>query len=149
MWALTAVTLGLVALSAVAFVRTQMLKQEEVPVAGIDFDKTVSPGCGCPDRKATLSFVIRRAQPLTATMVTEEDEPVRTLLDAALRASGRETIAWDGRDDAGRIVPEGEYRLELDLAVPDRTVVIPTTVNVRLPDEARQPGGTAIGRAVG
>lgn len=129
-------TLALVALSAVAFVRTQMLKDEEVPIAGIDFDKRVSPGCACPERKARLSFVLRRAQPLTAVIVDEDERPVRTLLDGALRGSGRETIAWDGTDDGGRAVPDGEYRLKLGLAAPDRTVVIPTAVKVKAAEQA-------------
>lgn len=127
---MTALTLAIVLLSAVAFVRTQMLKQEEVPITGIEFDKTISAGCGCPREQGKLSFVLQRAQPVSATVVDEDDESVRTLLDGALRASGRETLAWDGTDDAGRIVPDGDYRLRVELAAPDRTITIPTEVKV-------------------
>jgi flagellar hook assembly protein FlgD len=123
-------TLAIVLLSAVAFVRTQMLKQEEVPITGIEFDKAISAGCGCPQETGKLSFVLQRAQPVSATVVDDDDEPVRTLLDGALRASGRETLAWDGTDDAGEVVPDGDYRLRVDLAAPDRTITIPTEVKV-------------------
>lgn len=128
--ALTALTLVIVLLSTGAFAWTQIRKQEEAPIAGIRFDGRVAPGCECPRETATLSFTLDRAQPLTATMVDEEARPVRTLLDGALRGSGRETLAWDGRDDDGRVVPDGDYRLQVDLAVPDRTITIPSDVEV-------------------
>lgn len=137
---MTALTLAIVLLSVVAFVRTQMLKQEEVPITGIEFDRTVSAGCGCPREQAKLSFVLQRAQPVSATVVDDDGEPVRTLLDGALRASGRETLAWDGRDDAGRIVAEGDYRLRVELATPDRTIVIPTEVKLKTASGAARSG---------
>jgi flagellar hook assembly protein FlgD len=127
---MTVLTLAIVLLSVVAFVRTQILKQEEVPITGIELDKTIAAGCGCPRETGKLSFVLQRAQPISVAMVDDDDEPVRTLLDGALRASGRETLAWDGTDDAGRIVPDGDYRVRVDLATPDRTITIPTEVKV-------------------
>ncbi len=128
--ALTVLTLAVVLFSAAAFVRTQMLKQEEAPIAGIQFDGRLSPGCACPREKAKLSFTLERAQPISATIVDEDDAPVRTLLDGALRASGRETLTWDGTDEDGEVVPDGEYRLRVDLVSPDRTITIPTDVRV-------------------
>lgn len=128
--ALTAVTLAVVLFSTAAFVRTQALKQEEAPIAGIRFDGAVTPGCDCPRQRATLSFTLARAQPVTAAVVDEEGRPVRTLLDGALRASGRENLTWDGTDDTGEVVPDGDYRLRVDLVVPDRTITIPADVRV-------------------
>jgi hypothetical protein len=128
--AMTVVTLAIVVFSTAAFVWTQVLKQEEAPIAGIRFDGAVAPGCDCPREEASLSFTLDRAQPITATMVDEDGEPVRTLLDGALRGSGRETLTWDGRDDAGRVVPDGDYRLRVDLVTPDRTITIPADVRV-------------------
>lgn len=128
--ALTAVTLLVVVFSTAAFVRTQMLKQEEAPIAGIRFDTLVAPGCDCPRETAELSFTLSDAQPITATIVDEDEDPVRTLVEGARRESGRETLRWDGRDDAGGVVPEGDYRLQLELDTPERTITIPTDVQV-------------------
>lgn len=127
---MTALTLLIVLLSAAAFARTQMLKQEEPPIAGIDFDGGLAPGCDCPRETAILSFTLEGAQPLTATVLDEDEQPVATLLDGALRASGRVKLEWDGTSDRGAPVPAGDYRLRVDLAVPDRTIVVPTDVRV-------------------
>lgn len=128
--ALTVLTLAVVLFSTGAFVRTQMLKQEEAPIAGIRFERTVTPGCDCPRDTAALSFTLSRAQPITAEVVDEDGRAVRTLLDGALRGRGRETLTWDGTDDAGEVVPAGDYRLRVELAEPDRTITIPTDVRV-------------------
>jgi flagellar hook capping protein FlgD len=128
---LTALTLAIVLLATAAFARTQALKQEEAPVTGIDFDRTLEPGCDCPRETAKLSFILRRAQPVTASVVDEDEQPVRSLVDGELRASGRITLRWDGRDDQAAVVPEGDYRLRLDLAAPDRSIVIPDEVHLR------------------
>jgi flagellar hook assembly protein FlgD len=141
--ALTVLTLAIVAFSTVAFVRTQMLKQDEAPIAGIRVDGRLTPGCDCPRENAKLSFTLERAQPITATIVGEDDEPVRTLLDGALRASGRETLSWDGTNDQGRVVPDGDYRLRVELAAPDRTITIPTDVQVESSTDAA--GRTTLG----
>jgi len=125
---MTALTLAIVFLSAAAFVWTQVLKQEDAPVGGIEIDRALRPGCDCPREVANLSFVLERAQPLTATVIDDDGAPVRVLLDGALRAGGRETLTWDGTDDAGRPAPNGDYRLELDLSAPDRTLEIPSDV---------------------
>jgi hypothetical protein len=141
---LTVVTLAVVVFSTAAFVRTQALKQEEAPIAGIRFDGRVSPGCDCPREQAELSFTLDRAQPIGATIVDEDGDPVRTLLDGALRASGRETLRWDGADQAGEAVPDGDYRLRVDLAVPDRSITIPADVRVEGgSDSARRLGPRA------
>lgn len=137
--ALLALTLAIVVFATAAFAWTQMLKQEEVPIAGIQFDRSLAPGCDCPRDEAKLSFTLASAQPLTAVIVDEDDEPVRTLLDAALRASGRETLRWDGTDDAGRVVPEGEYRLRVDLVEPARAVTVPTDVRVEAVERPPAP----------
>jgi hypothetical protein len=127
---MTIVTLLIVVLSAAAFAWTQALKQEEPPVGGIEFDRVLRPGCDCPQEESKLSFVLDRAQPVTATMVDENGAPVKTLLEGVARESGRETLTWNGTDDEGRLAAPGEYRLELDLATPDRTIEIPSDVEL-------------------
>ena len=38
------------------------------------------------------------------------------LLDAASRTSGAKLETWDGRDDAGAVVPDGQYTFKIDAA---------------------------------
>lgn len=137
-----ALTLAIVALSAAAFARTQALKQVEPPIAGIEVDAAVVPGCDCPRETARLSFTLARAQPVDAAVVDEEGQAVRTLLDGVLQGSGRVTLMWDGAGEDGESVPAGDYRLRVELAVPERTIVIPSDIRVEPeggPDRGR-PG---------
>jgi hypothetical protein len=46
------------------------------------------------------------------------------------RGRGRVVFRWGGRDDAGALVPEGAYRLQVRLAEQRRTIVIPNRVRV-------------------
>ena len=46
------------------------------------------------------------------------DEPV---------SRGDVTFVWNGRDDAGRVVDDGRYRLQLHLEESRRTFLVPTT----------------------
>ena len=39
-------------------------------------------------------------------------------------------FAWDGRNDAGQIVPDGVYHVQLELKDEDRTIEFPSTVRV-------------------
>ena len=129
--ALTGLTLVLVALAIVAFARTQVLKQVEAPVEDFDFATSVAPTCGCPRDSARLSFRLVEGQTLDAAIVDGSDAPVRSLLADARRPRGRLTIEWDGRDDVGRPVAPGEYRLRLDLPAAGRSVTVPEEVVVR------------------
>jgi hypothetical protein len=48
------------------------------------------------------------------------------------RAKGDVQFTWDGRDNAGRLVPQGPYRVRVHLDREHRTIVIPNTVQVDL-----------------
>jgi hypothetical protein len=43
---------------------------------------------------------------------------------------GYHQFAWDGRDDSGRIVPDGTYRVQLTLKDENRTIEFPQTITV-------------------
>lgn len=131
--AMTILTLVIVALATAAFAWTQVKKQEEPAIGGIRVDPLVAPGCDCPRETAELSFTLPTAQPVSAAIVDEGGEPVRTLLEDAPRGSGRLKLEWDGTGDEGEAVPQGDYRLQVDLAEPDRTIVVPSDVRVRRP----------------
>jgi len=41
-------------------------------------------------------------------------QEVRTLLDHKSTTPGSYTVTWDGRDNAGRVVPSGEYLYRIE-----------------------------------
>ena len=124
---LVAVLLGA---TAAAFAVAQRLKLERAPVTAPRFDRLIGPECGCATARAELEFRLRTADVLDATIVDADGDPVRTLVRGAESRRGPARLVWDGRDDAGRVVPDGRYRLRVELARADRTIVIPNAIRV-------------------
>ncbi len=123
-------TLGLILAASVAFVRAQALKLEPSALKRPRVERVFSPVCRCEDeRTAGLAFGLRRRSRVDAQMIDSDARRVRTLLNGATRPAGRVRFAWDGRDDAGRLVPDGLYRLRLVLDE-EREVVVPRPVRV-------------------
>lgn len=129
-FALIALTLLLLAGTTLAFGVTQTLKLERSPVTGPRFDQIFSPTCRCTTDTAQLSFRLRRPDRVDAVLVDEEGNPVRTLASALARPRGRVTFLWNGRNEAGEVVPDGRYRLRVHLRESRRTILIPTPVKV-------------------
>ena len=70
-----------------------------------------------PDNPETLgtagiSFTVSAPGEVTLRVFSAEGTKVRTFTIRDF-ASWRQTIAWDGRDDAGKALPDGVYTLEL------------------------------------
>ncbi|MEZ5100618.1 MAG: FlgD immunoglobulin-like domain containing protein [Thermoleophilia bacterium] len=117
--------------SAAAFAYTQTLKLGRAPMVPTEgFARLLAPTCACPTAQAELVFLVRKRDTATVRIVDGGGEPVRTLAEARDVRRGRVTFTWDGRDDAGRVVADGPYRVLLRLAEADRTVLVPTTVRV-------------------
>ena len=74
--------------------------------------------------RATITFDVGEAGPVTLAIYDVRGRRVRTLLDGALPA-GPHRAAWDGRDDAGRAVASGlyVYRLRVGEAVVSRQAI--------------------------
>jgi len=122
------VTLVLILAASAAFLRAQTLKLEPSALKRPRIEKVFSPVCGCEDKAtASLSFGLRRASLLDARMIDSDARIVRTLADGAERPAGRLRLEWDGRDDVGRLQPDGPYRLRLFLDE-EREVVVPRPV---------------------
>jgi hypothetical protein len=129
----TAVTLLVLVLlggTAAAFAFTEKVKLERSPVTAPKFDREFSPVCDCDTNIARLDLRFRRQETIDATMVDAHGQSVRTLASNERVSKGAHTLVWDGRDDAGAIVPDGVYRLRIRLENERRTILVPTTIRV-------------------
>jgi hypothetical protein len=111
----TLLVLVLLAATATAFVVTEDLKLEPDPLALPRVDATFSPVCRCDQQTARIAFRLRRSDMLTLTIADENGRVVRTLLNEAQFHPGNHQFGWDGRDETGKIVPEGSYRPRVEL----------------------------------
>jgi flagellar hook assembly protein FlgD len=127
---LTALVLALAGATAAAFVVAERLKLERSPVTAPQFPRQFSPSCDCPTDTARLRIRFRRADVVDARIVDRTGRPVRTLSSNERIRKGRVLLTWDGRDDAGAVVGDGKYRLELHLEKSRRTILVPTVFRV-------------------
>lgn len=125
----TLLVLGLLGGTAAAFAITEGLKLEKSPIARTHVTKVFSPACGCDHAVAAIDFRLRHADTVAATIVTAGDEPVVTLADHYFRR-GTVRLVWNGRDEAGGVVPDGKYRLRLHLVKRHQTIKLPSTIEV-------------------
>ena len=81
--------------------------------------------------RARVGFVLREPTKVTFSVVDSEGAEVRRLVDSR-RLPGDEELffAWDGRDDEGRVVPDGVYRLRLEREGQGRSVTSGRRVRV-------------------
>lgn len=128
--ALTALVLALLVGATGAFALTEALKLERDPLTVRRFDRVVSPLCRCPARRALLVLRLREADTIDAAIIDDDGEEVRVLASGVNRRRGVVRFRWDGRDDAGRVVADGSYRLRIRLREKERTIVIPRTIRV-------------------
>jgi hypothetical protein len=79
-----------------------------------------------------FALTLKNSDDVTLAMVNQDGDVVRTLVDdravKAYRTIGLPGVPWDGRDDQGRLVPDGRYRLRITLRRQGRTVIYPTSI---------------------
>jgi hypothetical protein len=127
--AVAVLVLALLGGTVAAFTVTEALKLERSPLRPPRSDEVFSPTCACPNRVAKLSFRLRHADRLDMVIVSGE-EPIRTLAQGLDVQPGPVRVRWDGRDDAGAVVPDGIYRLRVGVEEADRTIVFPNEIHV-------------------
>lgn len=67
------------------------------------------------DSQVHIRFTTRAAERITVTVRDRDGRVVRTLLDDS-KIDGPETLTWDARDESGRVVPNGLYRVRITRA---------------------------------
>jgi FlgD Ig-like domain len=126
----TVLVVALLAATAAAFALTQGLKLEKSPVFGTAVPYRVfSPVCACDRETATIEFKLREDDRLDVAIV-DGDEVVRTIERGRAYARGPVSIEWDGRDDAGRVLPEGEYQPRIRLRDARQTITLPNPIRI-------------------
>lgn len=113
--------------TAAAFAVTQGLKLDRSPIFRTKVDKQVSPSSG---RKATIAFSLREEDAITVAVVDSEGDVVRTILPRARVPARRFALSWDGRDDSGMALPEGEYQPRIRLADERSTITLPNDIEL-------------------
>jgi FlgD Ig-like domain len=116
-----------------AFTYTEAIKLERKPVGKVRIEGRLSQGCDCPRETARIGFDLREPTRIDVTIATRDGEEVRVLAADVRRPKGRVELTWDGRDDAGLIVPTGAYRVHVRLKDERRTIVFPEGIRVTRP----------------
>ena len=62
--------------------------------------------------------------------IVDGGEVVRTIERGRRYPKGPVEIEWDGRDDAGRILPEGEYRPRIHVRGEHQTITLPNPIRI-------------------
>ena len=125
----TVLVVALLAATAAAFALTQGLKSQPSPIFGTEVDDVFSPVCGCDTRTASIAFKLRESDRLDVSIV-DGDEVVRTIERGGRFERGAVEIAWDGRDDAGRLLPEGEYLPRVHSRDERWTITLPNPIRI-------------------
>jgi len=126
-----ALVAALLVATAAAFAYTERLKLTPSPILGtVVPTKVFSPTCECPTDTAQITFRLRRRDRVTATMVDEKGDVVRTLVTEQPESRGPVSLYWDGRDDLGQVVRDGSYRPRVKLSLNRRTIVLPNPIRV-------------------
>src|SRR5215207_2765945 len=130
--AATVLFCALVAATFGAFFLAQRLKHEPSIVKGFTRVATFSPnGDGRKDR-SPMSFFLKNADDVSVDIVDERRTLIRSLVeDRHLAARQRiQGLEWDGRDDEGRVVPDGYYQVRVTLRREGRAVFVPKMITV-------------------
>jgi hypothetical protein len=113
-----------------AFFVTQRLKRSTPIVGRVFFQQWFSPNGDGRRDTVQLRFDLPRAQRVTVSLLDSRDEVVRTLVDDVYMTKGRHRFIWNGRDDAGHVVPDGVYHLRVGLRDEGRSVTSPRDLYV-------------------
>jgi hypothetical protein len=115
--------------TGLAFLRTESLKLETSPIRQVRVTKLFSPVCECETSKARIAFRPGKPDVVSATIVDGSGSDVRRLVSGR-PARGPISFLWNGRDDAGRVVPDGLYRARVRLDLIEKTYTLPNAIIV-------------------
>lgn len=113
-----------------AFALTEGLKLQQSPLFGTKVDEVFSPVCDCENVAAAIRFRLRKADQVSVSIVDGDGNVVRTIARDQDEGAGTVEVGWDGRDDGGEVVPEGEYRPRVHLRREHWTITMPNPISI-------------------
>lgn len=122
----TTVVAALLIATATAFAVTERLKLEDSPVINTGIPRLFSPKLV----EARIKFRLRREEDIRLDIADDRGTVIRHGIGSGVFGQAYHQFAWDGRDDSGRIVPDGTYRVQLTLKDEGRTIEFPRTITV-------------------
>jgi FlgD Ig-like domain len=122
----TVLVAALLVATATAFAVTEHLKLEDSPVLRTRIPKLFSPR----ETEARIGFRLRREEDIQLDIADSNGEVVKEGVGSGVFGQAFHQFAWDGRDDEGRIVPDGVYHVQLTLKDEGRTIEFPRTITV-------------------
>jgi len=123
--AATVLVLTVLVGTAVAFAETERLKLQPTPIQEAVVQPAFSPACACELTRAAIRFRLYRANTVTVRIRDDSGRTVRLLVDGERLPRGRKQFEWNGRDDAGRRLPDGRYWVEVHLQRGGVTIKLP------------------------
>jgi len=120
---------ALLAATAAAFALTQGLKLQKSPIFGTRVQPVFSPVCNCDKETARIAFKLRKADRLDIAIV-DGGQVVRTIERGRRYPKGPVAVEWDGRDDAGRVLPEGAYKPRVHVRGAHQTITLPNPIRI-------------------
>jgi hypothetical protein len=127
----------LVCATFAAFFVAQELKSTPPLVQDVKVTPFFSPNRDGRFDRAHASFILKRTDDVTVTVVSRAGDDVRRLRsNERLPVGQRMAIVWDGRTASGRTVPDGIYRVRVSLRRQGRSVTLPRNIrkDTRPPD---------------
>jgi hypothetical protein len=128
----------LVVATVAAFFAAQELKTTPPNVQDVRATEVFSPNRDGRKDRMYMSFFLKRTDDVTATVVSRDGDAIRVLAERRLAAGRRMRLRWDGTDARRRTVPDGVYRVRLNLRRQGRAVLIPRNIakDTKPPDVA-------------
>jgi flagellar hook assembly protein FlgD len=118
--------IGLLVLAVGAFGLTRVLRASDDIVNTVELTRNLPPG-----GEADVSFATTISDPDADVFIIDSDEQrVKALLEGEELPAGRHDFSWDGTDDSGAKVPDGEYGIRVVLGEEGRDIVPPGSIHV-------------------
>jgi hypothetical protein len=115
-----------------AFAHAQRVKHRDPLLDRARVTRDFSPNDDGRRDVAYVRFRLTRDDRATVEIVDDAGQPVRTLArDKPLRDYRYWVFTWNGRNEAGRLMPAGTYRLRVLLLDQDRDLVPPREIHLR------------------
>jgi hypothetical protein len=93
-------------------------------------------------RRIRLKFRTTTSNDATVQVIRPGGHVVRTLAEGTfLKRYSYHAYHWDGKDEAGKVMPVGRYRLRVTLEDEDRVLTLPGTIRIYRPGAIPCEGG--------